>query len=177
MSDVERLCAKAILQAMALGKELENDLDGHVKVSAITYPYCETISQTYELAKVHDGECTKHPMARRVAALETELASARNLYAAQEERCERGRKAEDAWSAAMASVYLATSGCSLPEFDTPMEVAERIKEHFAALSDEVDHLRADKELLDSRTIQLLGYKRWVDIDLRARIDAARKAAE
>ena len=64
-------------------------------------------------------ETDNNALRSRIAALETELASARNLYAAQEERYERGRKDEDA-----------------------------ARERIAAFEAQVAELTADRERLD-----------------------------
>lgn len=112
----------------------------------------------FDVAQVRD---------QRIAALETELASARNLYAAQEERYERGRKAEDA-----------------------------ARDCVAALETQVAELTADKERLDrleawmrddGATVRYssdgfhIFYRGQAlacnQPSLRAAIDAARKAAQ
>jgi len=50
--------------------------DGKLAVSlaGATCIHCNVVSRTFEAAKEHDASCEKHPMAARIAELETALA-------------------------------------------------------------------------------------------------------
>ncbi len=50
----------------------------------------------------------------------------RSLEVLAEECSYAPHNMEGAWSAAMARVYLKLTGCSLPEWDSPLEIADQI---------------------------------------------------
>ncbi len=54
-------------------KQFERDMSKAIKVSPIACPYCLTVSETWEEAKQHDGECVGHPGNIRAAALQVKL--------------------------------------------------------------------------------------------------------
>ena len=84
MTEQERIALQTLLGEMLAGSELPEGMSVRL-MRPIVCPYCFTESPDFEAAKTHDGECKKHPMAVKLAALEAELATqAHNAMRAQE---------------------------------------------------------------------------------------------
>lgn len=74
MKSNERIIAEAMILGAELVESCEADLTGHMMVKAYNCPYCGATNTSAVDAEAHDGACTKHPLAVRVAELEARLA-------------------------------------------------------------------------------------------------------
>ncbi len=95
MTEQERIALQTLLGEMLAGSELPEGMSVHL-MRPIVCPYCFTESPDFEAAKTHDGECKKHPMAVKLAALESELATQAHAAMRAQERDAELKAREDA---------------------------------------------------------------------------------